>query len=74
MVFFQCALALGFTQARPIRRTGLPEEIKIRFVTVRLKTGGLEVLATNLLDEDACPTQEFGELYHQRWAWKPIAD
>jgi len=50
-----------------IRRAGLPEEITLRFVTVRLKTGELEVLATNLLDEAAYPTEEFGELYHQRW-------
>jgi hypothetical protein len=46
---------------------GLPEEITLRFVTVRLSTGELEVLATNLLDEAAYPTEEFAQLYHFRW-------
>jgi Transposase DDE domain len=50
-----------------VRRAGLPEEITVRFVTVRLQTGELEVLATNLLDEQRYPTEEFGELYHYRW-------
>jgi hypothetical protein len=50
-----------------IRQAGLPEEIAVRFVTVRLKTGELEVLATDLLDEATYPTEEFGELYRQRW-------
>lgn len=50
-----------------VRRAGLPQGIELRLVTVRLSTGELEVLATNLLDEQAYPTQEFGELYHQRW-------
>jgi hypothetical protein len=34
-----------------IRAAGLPERIRVRLVTVRLSTGELEVLATNLLDE-----------------------
>jgi hypothetical protein len=50
-----------------IRAAGLPERIRVRFVTVRLSTGELEVLATDLLDEALYPTSEFGELYHQRW-------
>ncbi len=36
-------------------------------ITVRVATGGIEVLATNLLDETLYPTAEFGELYHHRW-------
>ncbi len=50
-----------------IEEAQLPLTIKLRFVTVRLKTGELEVLATNLLDEVAYPTECFGELYHYRW-------
>jgi len=50
-----------------IRAGGLPEAIAIRFVTVRLKTGELEVLATSLLDEQTHSTQGFGELYWKRW-------
>jgi len=54
-------------QAAAIRAAGLPMEIRVRFVTVRLATGELEVLATNLLDEARYPTREFGALYHHRW-------
>lgn len=50
-----------------IRQAGLPEVITLRFVTVRLSSGELEVLATNLLDEERYPTSEFGALYHCRW-------
>ena len=53
--------------AGEIGAAGLPERITVRFVTVRLSTGELEVLATNLLDEDAYETAAFGELYHYRW-------
>ena len=50
-----------------LRRAGLPEAITVRLVTVRLQTGELEVLATNLLDETRYPTAQFAELYHCRW-------
>ncbi len=50
-----------------MRRAGLPASITVRLVTVRLETGELEVLATNLLDEALYPTAAFAELYHQRW-------
>ena len=60
-------LRSGSEKRAEMRRLGLPEEITVRFVTVRLKTGELEVLATNLLDEERYPTEEFGELYHCRW-------
>jgi hypothetical protein len=49
------------------RQAGLPEKIQVRFVSVLLPKGELEVLATSLLDEGAYPTQEFSWLYHQRW-------
>jgi hypothetical protein len=50
-----------------LRAAGLPERLRVRLVTLRLSTGELEVLATDLLDEALYPTAEFGELYHQRW-------
>jgi len=50
-----------------IRAAGLPEQIKVRLVTVRLSTGELEVLATNLLDQQVYETAALGELYHYRW-------
>jgi len=54
-------------QARALRKEGVPQEITIRLVTVRLKTGELEVLATNLLDEQRYPTESFAKLYQHRW-------
>jgi hypothetical protein len=54
-------------QRLSIRQAQLPEVITVRLVTVRLKSGELEVLATNLLSEQDYPTAEFAELYHYRW-------
>jgi hypothetical protein len=54
-------------QKAEVRRLGLPLELNVRFVSVRLPTGGLEVLVTSLLDEVEYPTQEFLEVYHLRW-------
>jgi len=45
----------------------LPEEIQVRFVSVRLDTGELEVLVTSLLDEDLYPIEDFKDLYFLRW-------
>jgi hypothetical protein len=50
-----------------VRERKLPEKITIRFVTVRLSTGELEVLATNLLEEQEYPAAVFGEVYALRW-------
>jgi hypothetical protein len=50
-----------------IGAAGLPERITVRLVTVRLSTGELEVLATNLVDEQVYETAVFGQLYHYRW-------
>jgi len=52
---------------KELKEAGLPTVLKLRFVTVRLKTGELEVLATNLLDEELYPSECFGELYYYRW-------
>jgi hypothetical protein len=54
-------------QKAECRRLGLPLKIKVRFVSVRLPTGELEVLATSLLDEATYPTEEFLTVYHWRW-------
>ena len=50
------------------KQAGLPLELRVRFVSVRLPTGDIEVLATSLLDEKAFPTEAFLEVYHCRWA------
>lgn len=49
-----------------MRQQGLAQ-INVRFVTVRLTTGELEVLATNLMEQKEYPTELFGELYGYRW-------
>lgn len=49
------------------RARGWPLELVVRFITVRLATGELEVLATSLLEETSCPTEGFGEVYWRRW-------
>jgi|SRR5208283_2651786 len=46
---------------------GLDLQIVVRFVSLRLSTGELEVLVTTLLDEEAYPTEDFKEVYHYRW-------
>lgn len=50
-----------------LRELGLPLELVVRFVSVRLPTGELEVLVTSLLDQSAYPTREFLTVYHWRW-------
>jgi len=50
-----------------LKRLGLPLELKVRFVSVRLPEGLWEVLVTTLLDEREYRTEEFLDLYHRRW-------
>ena len=50
-----------------IRELDLPKQITVRFVSVRLSTGDLEVLVTSLVDEKLYPTEMFKEIYHLRW-------
>ena len=54
-------------QKAECRQLGLPLKIKVRFVSLRLPSGELEVLATSLLDEKGYPTKEFLTVYHWRW-------
>jgi len=49
------------------QRLGLPSKMRVRFVSLRLPSGELEVLATSLLDEKTYPTEEFLLVYHWRW-------
>jgi hypothetical protein len=41
--------------------------IKIRVVKIRLNTGEVELLVTNLYDQQEITTKDLGELYHLRW-------
>lgn len=60
-------LVANAAQRAELRALGLPCELIVRFVSVRLSTGELEVLVTSLLEETAYPTEEFLEVYHWRW-------
>ena len=60
-------LVAASDQRAQLKKLGLPTELIVRFVSVRLSTGELEVLVTSLLDETLYPTHEFSGLYHQRW-------
>jgi len=46
---------------------GWPLELTVRLITVRLKSGELEVLVSSLLDQARYPSQEFGSVYWRRW-------
>jgi Transposase DDE domain len=54
-------------QKAALRQAGLPLTLTVRFVTVRLSTGELEILVTSLLDEVAYPCSDFQQIYHLRW-------
>ena len=57
-----------------IRQLGLPEEISVRLIRLTLSNGETEVLITSLLDEDLYPTEDFGNLYFQRWGVETFYD
>ena len=42
-------------------------ELTVRFISLRLPTGELEVLVTSLVDEQEYPTEDFLEVYNSRW-------
>lgn len=58
------------SQARiECRKKGLSlQSVRVRLVRVELNSGEREVLITSLLDSATYPQEEFGALYHQRWA------
>jgi hypothetical protein len=59
--------AAGAREQKHLQALGLPVQLEVRLVTVRLSTGELEVLLTSLLDEGAYPVAAFAEAYHRRW-------
>jgi hypothetical protein len=54
-------------QRAQARQLGLPMELTVRFVSLRLPGGELEVLVTSLLEELNYPAEEFSDVYHWRW-------
>lgn len=57
-----------------LRKNNLPAKMKIRFVQVILKNGTVEVLATNILDNNILQTSDFMELYAKRWGIETYYD
>jgi hypothetical protein len=56
--------------ARKAAARGYPLEcttFQVRLIRVPLPGGKQEILVTSLLDSDAYPAPEFGDLYHRRW-------
>jgi len=50
------------------RKNGLDfAPIKVRVVKIQLNTGEVELLVTNLYDQQEITTEDLGELYHLRW-------
>lgn len=50
------------------QKKGLPTAaLTLRLVRVELESGEIEVLVTNLIDEQVFPAKAFGYLYHLRW-------
>lgn len=54
-------------QRAALKARGLPLELVVRFVSLRLPDGKLEVLVSTLLEEQEYPTEEFLDVYHRRW-------
>lgn len=54
-------------QQKHLQECGCPLELTVRFISLRLPTGELEVLATSLLDEQKYPTEDFMAVYGARW-------
>lgn len=62
-----CITLKAKTRRAEAQAAGLPLEVTVRFVSLRLANGDLEVLVTSLLDEHRYPTEAFLALYDQRW-------
>jgi hypothetical protein len=54
-------------QRQYLQDCGRQLELTVRFISLRLPAGELEVLATSLLDEQKYPTEDFMTVYGSRW-------
>ena len=54
-------------QKQHLQDCGRELELTVRFISLRLPTGELEVLVTSLLDEQKYPTEEFMQVYGSRY-------
>jgi len=56
------------------QNSNIQKSIKVRFVKVILDNGEIEVLATNILDNNTISTNEFKKLYAKRWNIETLYD
>ncbi len=61
-------------QKKFVQENGLPEEITVRFVKVKLDNGEIEVLITSLLDRGEYKVKDFKWLYNMRWGIETFLD
>jgi hypothetical protein len=54
-------------QRQHLQDCGRELELTVRFISLRLPSGQLEVLVTSLVDEEKYPTEDFLEVYGLRW-------
>jgi hypothetical protein len=55
-------------ERRYARNNGFSQEpVKVRVTKIRLRTGEIELLVSNLLDQQKYSLQDLDELYHHRW-------
>ena len=59
-------LKVPSSQKKNIEAKGLPREITVRFISVILSTGEVEILVTSIMD-NSIERQEFRWLYGMRW-------
>jgi hypothetical protein len=57
-----------------LKRENLATKMKVRFIQVILDNGTVEVLATNILNNDTIKTTDFKELYIKRWGIETYYD
>jgi len=57
-----------------LRENGIPIKMRIRFIQVILDNGTVEVLCTNVLDNERLKTSNFKELYALRWGIETYFD
>lgn len=57
-----------------LKSKNIPTKMKIRFVQVILDNGTVEVLCTNVLDNEKLKTSDFKELYALRWGIETYFD
>jgi hypothetical protein len=55
------------SKRREIQERKLPEQLTLRLIRLVLDDGTVEVLITDLLDEQKYPTADFGYIYNLRW-------